>query len=271
MRRVLSGTIYLLSGLLGLMAFLYPFFMPITAKVAHGAGLAHSEDAPLVTGALVGLCVVALIVELQGQAISAKTVALLGVLVAITSILRFLEVAIPLPGGFSPVFAPIILTGYVFGSRFGFLMGAFSLLVSGLVTGGVGPWLPYQMFTAGWAGLTAGWVGSLLRRGPLPRETFQVLILSAFGFLWGLVYGVISNMWFWPFATGPAEQTWSPGIGLAQTLTHYATFYVVTSLGWDMARGVGNVLLIVFLGAPVIRALTRFRRRFQFLVKSTDA
>ena len=56
-------------------------------------------------------------------------------------------------------FAPLILGGYVFGARFGFLFGAFALLVSALITGGVGPWLPYQMFAAGWMGLSAGGLG----------------------------------------------------------------------------------------------------------------
>jgi hypothetical protein len=88
-------------------------------------------------------------IEVQGEAVSAKVVAALGMLVALASVLRFLETAIPGPGGFSPVFVPIILAGYVFGSRFGFLMGAMTLLVSALLTGGVGPWLPYQMFVCG--------------------------------------------------------------------------------------------------------------------------
>jgi energy-coupling factor transport system substrate-specific component len=269
--------VYGLSGAIGVLAFLYPFFMPATTRVAHG--MAHSQDAPLVTAALVGLAVVALTVELQGQAISAKTVAMLGVLVAITSVLRFIEVTVPMPGGFSPIFAPIILAGYVFGGRFGFLMGAFTLLVSGLVTGGVGPWLPYQMFTAGWAGLTAGWasgtvdwVAGLTGRPESSHSLrLDVAVLCVFGFFWGLLYGAIMNIWFWPFAVGPAEQTWSPGTGLGETLARYATFYLVTSLTWDMARAVGNVALILLLGAPVVRALTRFRRRFHFEVYATDA
>jgi energy-coupling factor transport system substrate-specific component len=217
-------------------------------------------------------------VELQGQAISAKMVAMLGVLIAITSVLRFIEVAIPLPGGFSPIFAPIILVGYVFGSRFGFLMGAFTLLVSGLITGAVGPWLPYQMFTAGWAGLTAGWVGGAigllehLVGRPMSRRSLRldIAVLCAFGFVWGLLYGVIINIWFWPFAAGSVEQTWTPGIGLGDALARYATFYTVTSLAWDMARAVGNAALILLMGAAVVRALTRVRQRFHFQVQVTD-
>ena len=159
MRRSLSAAIYALSTAIGVLAFVYPFVLDVRAT--GSLGVAHSQDAPLVTAALVGLALVALLVELQGQAISAKTVAMLGVLVAITSVLRFVEVAVPMPGGFSPVFVPIILAGYVFGSRFGFLMGAFTLLVSGLITGGVGPWLPYQMFASGWVGMSAGWLGKI--------------------------------------------------------------------------------------------------------------
>lgn len=277
MRRLVSGMIYGLSGAIGILAFLAPLFLPATA----GAPLstAPSLDAPLLTAALVGLSVIALTVELQGQVISAKTVAMLGVLVAITSVLRFLEVAVPLPGGFSPIFAPIILAGYVFGGRFGYLMGVFTLLVSALITGGVGPWLPYQMFTAGWAGLTAGWVSQVMDRVARLRGRAgwarslgpDVVVLCIFGFAWGLLYGAIINIYFWPFAAGPAEQSWAPGMGLRESLSRYGAFYLVTSLAWDMARALGNSTLILLLGAPVVQALARFRRRFYFEVGAADA
>ena len=71
------------------------------------------------------------------------------------STLRFAEAAIPGPGGFSPIFLLIVLGGYVYGARFGFLLGALTILVSGMLTGGVGPWMPYQMFVAGWTGMAA--------------------------------------------------------------------------------------------------------------------
>src|SRR5215510_10723229 len=188
MRRASTVTIYASSTLLGALAFLYPLVDPSRAL-----------QAPLLTAAVAALALLGLVLEAQGRALSARTVATLGVLVAILSVLRFVEVAIPGPGGFTPIFAPLILGGYVFGARFGFLLGAFSLLVSALITGGVGPWLPYQMFAAGWMGLSAGGLGRLL--GPVaPRHRrFELAVLCAFGFGWGLLYGAIMNLYSWPF------------------------------------------------------------------------
>jgi energy-coupling factor transport system substrate-specific component len=270
-RRVISGAIYVLSAAIGVLAFVYPFFADVARQPQ---AIVHTQDAPLITAALVGLSVVALLVELQGRTISAKTVALLGVLVALASVLRFIETVVPLPGGFSPIFAPIILAGYVFGGRFGFLMGTFTLLASALITGGVGPWLPYQMFTAGWAGMTAGWLSRIMPRGSRYtgrarrfQESFELFILCTFGFIWGLLYGVIINVYFWPFAAGPASQAWTPGLGLWEMLSRYGAFYAITSLGWDVARAVGNVALILLLGPATVRALTRFRKRFHFEVQ----
>lgn len=261
--RLLSLAIYGLSTLLGVMAFLYPFFLPMVQKEAM-MGQAHAQDAPLLLTLLVGVCFVALLLEVQAQAGGAKLVALLGILVSINSILRFVEVAIPGPGGFSPIFFLIVLTGYVYGGGFGFLMGSMTLLVSGLITGSVGPWLPYQMFTAGWIGLSAPACRPLvaLVRG---RGTWlEVVVLAVFGGAWGLVFGAIMNIWFWPFAMGPASQHWQPGMGVTDAISRYLLFYVVTSLAWDVTRLVGNVVLILAFALPTLRALRRFQQRFAF-------
>lgn len=250
---LLSGLLFALSALVGVVAFLYPFLLPAaTAGTLTGT-------APLLTVVLLLLALFVLLVEVQGQAVSAKMVAALGVMVAITSVLRFVEVAIPGPGGFSPIFAPIILGGYVFGARFGFLMGTMTLLVSGLITAGVGPWLPYQMFAAGWVGLSAGWL-------PHPqRPRLEVALLAGFGVFWGLLYGLIMNLYSWPFIMGSA----AGGVGepgLWQGLLRYMTYYVTTSLVWDLVRSAGNGVLLLALGMPAVRALMRFRDRFHFVV-----
>lgn len=264
----LSFTIFALTALLGVGAFLYPFWLPAVAQsVAAGGGMAHTGDSALVLTAIVGICFAVLLVEVQTQAVSAKAIALMGVLVAMNSVLRFAEVAIPMPGGFSPIFPLIILGGYVFGARIGFLLGALTILASALITGGVGPWMPYQMLTAGWVGMSAPLLRApvrALRRMGVDGAWAEVALLAGFGALWGFVYGMIMNIWFWPFAMGPSTMYWQPGIGLMETIQRYAVFYAVTSLAWDVVAALGNALLIALLGAPVLRILRRFHQRFDF-------
>ena len=251
MSRLATTAIYTLVIAVGLATFLGPVILPRPV-------LGQASAAPLLTMLLLILALIVLLVEMQGQVISAKILAALGILVSIASILRFIEVAIPGPGGFSPIFAPIILAGYVFGARFGFLLGTLTMLVSALITGGLGPWLPYQMFTAGWVGLTSGW---------LPHPTGQkreLALLLAWGFLWGILYGLIINFYLWPLTLGNDPAGLSATSGAEEYLTRYGAFYMTTSLLWDIGRAVGNVALILILGLPAVRTLSRFRERFQF-------
>ncbi|HNT25221.1 MAG TPA: ECF transporter S component [Anaerolineales bacterium] len=266
--RLLDITILLVSTLSGLLALLYPFFLPALAGQAAPGRMRLGEMPGLMT-ALVGLCLLVLLAEAQGQGMQTKLVALLGVLVAINSVLRFVETALPGPGGFTPVFFLIILTGYVFGGRVGFLMGALTMLVSALVTGGVGPWLPAQMFTAGWVGLSTPLARQLTKAAaPALGRHAEIATLAVFSVGWGFLYGALMNLWEWPFIIGPEAQSWSAGLGFWPTLQRYAVFYLATSLAWDLAAALGNLLLVLAFGAPVLRALRRFRQRFTFVYQA---
>lgn len=261
-RRILPGLIYTLAAAIGVAAFAYPFLQPSLQRstVAESTTVPLAQ-APVLTTLLIVVCIVAVLVEVQGEAASAKVVAALGMLVALASVLRFVETAIPGPGGFSPIFAPIILAGYVFGARFGFLMGAFTLLVSALITGGVGPWLPYQMFVAAWVGFSAGWLPHLGR----PRLELAMLVI--FGILWGFLFGFVTNLYFWPFFAGELEMSWQPGAGFTSSVARYLAFYGATSFLWDVIRAAGNGAFLLILGLPAVRALARFRDRFHFTIE----
>ncbi len=263
---IASILLYVLTTLIGVTAFLYPFFLPELSQWGGVNAAAHSQDAPLLLGGLTVLCVGVLLVESQGVSRNARFVALLAILVAFNSVLRFLEVALPGPGGFTPIFFLITLGGYVYGAPFGFLLGALTLLVSALITGGIGPWLPYQMLTAGWVGMTAPFcrppVG--LVRGAERRR--EIVILTLFAGVWGFLFGLIMNIWFWPYATGAATMYWQPGIGVRETVARYAVFYMATSAWWDLVAAAGNGLLVAAFGAPVLRVLRRFRHRFEVQV-----
>ena len=272
----LSGDAFFLAiQIVGVAAFAYPFVSP---QIVTGEATARSSDAPII----LGVTLVALFAALGTLRLNAKRIAVLGVLCAINAVLRLAETLIlPLPGGFSPVFLLVMLVGYAYGARFGFLFGAFSLLTSAIATGGVGPWLPFQMFGAGWIGLTAGALGQLRMKNAELRKSdssffilhskFDSVLLLPFGFLWGFLYGAILNLYFWPLVDAGAGMSWQAGLGVGNALARYAAFYATTSLWWDTASAIGNVLLLAWLGLPVLRALRRFGARFQFEVQPVFA
>jgi len=255
MKHLLNALILGAASLVGLVSFLYPFYRPPVQSA--GGIVSHGSDAPFVFGLLILFCLGAVLGNLEARQFNSKMVAALGVLTAVNAVLR----AIPGPAGFSAIFFLPVLVGYVYGPTFGFLLGILSLLVSALIGGGIGPWLPYQMFVSGWVGLTSGWLPRLHR-----WRWAEVAMLAAWGLVWGFFFGAIMNLWFWPyvFAASQPGLYWQPGIGLAETLKRYAAFYALTSFWWDLARAGGNALLLLFLAAPVVKLLRRFRRRFHF-------
>jgi energy-coupling factor transport system substrate-specific component len=248
--------LYGLMTLVGVAAFLYPFWLPNDA----GATAAHSADAPLIAALIGGLVVAALALEVRRGSMNGATVALLAVLAALTGMLRLLD----LPGGGSGLFFLAVLAGVAFGPRFGLLLGLAAMATSALLTGGMGPWLPFQMLGLAWMAGGAGLLGRFTRRLPSPVE---VGVIAAYGWIWGFLYGAILNLWFWPFLTGDGPTTWQPGLGLADTVQHYWSFYVSTSLAWDAAGATTNAVLILLTGAAVLRTLRRFSSRLAPVVE----
>ena len=202
--------------------------------------------------------VVALAVALQTHRLSTRLLAVLAALVAIDATLRLVIVIGLL--GFSPIFFLVIAGGFVMGPSFGFAAGALTLLLSAVVTAGLGPWLPYQMLAAGWVGMGAGYVGRI--SGTTSPKTIAVLAL--YGCAAGFGYGILLDLWEWPLlvAAGSSPLSWAPGIGLVPMVRRFGAFYLATSLVYDSFRAAGNLLLLAVLGSAVIRALERFRQRF---------
>jgi energy-coupling factor transport system substrate-specific component len=237
----------------GVLAFGWPFLLHGTAASADSA---HTTDAPWIFAIVLPLLLLVVLAELAEGGMDAKAVAMLGVLVACGAAMRPLGVDAT---GFSPVFFLLIPAGRVLGRGFGFVLGTLTLFGSALLTGGVGPWLPFQMLAAGWVGLFAGCLPAL-------RGRAEIAMLAVYGAAAGLVYGAVTNLWFWPFeTTGLSPQiSYISGASWSTELQHYAAFYVATSLGWDVTRAAGNVVLVAIAGRAVLLALRRAARRANF-------
>lgn len=233
----------------GLLAFLWPLFS------APGSALGHGTDAPLVFALLLPLLMAVVLTEIADGGLDVKAVAMLGVLSAVGAAIRPLGAG---TAGLETVFFLLILGGRVFGPGFGFVLGSTTLFASALVTGGVGPWLPYQMVGAAWVGLGAG----MLPRVP---ARWEVPLLAAYGAVAGLLYGVALNFSFWPFSAGlESDLSFVPGASPLENLRRFAVFSVATSLWWDLGRALTNAVLVAVTGRAVLATLRRAARRAAF-------
>jgi energy-coupling factor transport system substrate-specific component len=245
-----SALVLAVTSAVGLVAFTWPLF----TDPASALDTSHSADAPWLFVLLLPLLAAVVLAELTEGGIDAKAVALLGMLAAVGAALRALG-----PGtvGLEPSFVVILLGGRVFGRGFGFVLGALVVFAGGLVTGGIGPWLPFQMFGCAWTGFFAGCL-------PAWRGRREVWLLAGYGVLSGIAYGMLLNMWFWPFAAYGPEVSFVPGDPLVENLHRYLLFWLTTSLGWDVPRGLLSAVVLLLAGRPVLAALRRTARRAAF-------
>lgn len=226
---------------------------------ARSAPAEASADAPWLFAALLPLLIGVVVATIADTGLDAKAVAMLGVLAAAGAALR------PLGGGtagIEPMFFLMVLSGRVLGPGFGFVLGAVSMFASALLTGGVGPWMPYQMLCMGWVAMGAG----LLPRPHTLRGRGELRLLAAYGAVASLLYGTAMNLQGWAvYNRGlPSALAFEPGAPLQENLAHFTAYVLATSLGWDVPRAALTVVLTLTLGGAVLRALRRATRRAAF-------
>ncbi|MFE4516501.1 ECF transporter S component [Kitasatospora sp. NPDC056783] len=241
------------------------FGWPLLAST-ESALVGHSADAPWLFALLLPLLLAVVVAQIsEGRSagggapgLDAKSVALLGVLAAAGAALRPLGAG---TAGLEPMFFLMVLSGRVLGPGFGFVLGSLSMFASALLTGGVGPWLPFQMLAMGWVCLGAG----LLPGASALRGRRELLLLASYGALASVLYGTIMNLQGWPYIGGLAGSiSFVPGDALPANLVRFAAYCLTTSLGWDLPRAALTVVLCLTLGTPVLRALRRTTRRAAF-------
>lgn len=244
-------TAWLLGGgsLLAAAAFAWPLFVSAVPADAQAA-------VPIVAFALVPALIVALALTLDSEMYTAKTVALLGVLSAVGAAVRIAGTGV---GGVEAVFVLLILAGRAYGARFGFLLGLLTIAVSSLLWGGFGPWTPFQMFACGWVGAGAGLLPHGRRAGGRGRARLEVAALAGYGIVASYLFGLVMNLWFWPFAVGSGTGiSYAADAEPGRNLASFAVYSLVTStLTWDTVRALTTAVGIVLVGPAVLAALRR--------------
>ena len=237
-------------SLVGLIAFFWPFVVTPASLAAD-----HATDAPWFFALLLPLVVAVLFADVSSGGLDAKGIAMLAVLAAVATALRPLGAGV---AGLEPMFVVLLLGGRALGPAFGFALGSLALFTSALLTAGVGPWLPFQMVAAGWFAMGAGLL-------PQIRGRAEIVMLMGYGAVGSLLYGLLMNLSFWPWALGgQSELSFVAGAPLSENLGRWLAFTVATSLGWDIPRAILTAALTLLAGPVLLRAVRRATRRAAF-------
>lgn len=189
--------------------------------------------------------------------LDSRRLALLGVLTAVNSVVRLMGAGI---AGIETAFALVILAAYVFGSRFGMMLGVLSILASALMSGGVGPWLPFQGIATALIGLGAGVL-------PKPQSLrWRLVVLSIFAAISSYVYGALLTVWTWPLFVGEGTSlSYSPNLSAIENFLRFLQFeFVSGGLLWDTGRAITTITLILLIGKALMTTLERAAIRANF-------
>ncbi|MEV6393705.1 ECF transporter S component [Streptomyces sp. NPDC051907] len=250
------AALVLVSGI-GVIAFGWPLLADADS------GLAHSADAPWLFAALLPLLVAVVVATVADTGMDAKAVAMLGVLAAVGAALRPLGAG---TAGLEPMFFLMVLSGRVLGPGFGFVLGAVTMFASALLTGGVGPWMPFQMLAMGWFTMGAG----LLPGPDRLRGRAELLMLALYGAVAAFAYGTVMNLQGWTYIGGLSSGvSFHPGDPVHENLVRFLAYCTATSLGWDLGRAVLTVVLTLTVGSTLLKALRRATRRASFEAQVT--
>ncbi|MFG2792671.1 ECF transporter S component [Streptomyces sp. NPDC048419] len=242
-----------LVSVIGVAAFGWPFLAPPSSALN-----AHAQDAPWLFAGLLVLLVAVVAATISESGLGPKAVAMLGVLAATGAALRPIGAG---TAGIEPMFFLMVLSGRVLGPGFGFTLGSLTMFASALLTGGVGPWMPFQMLAMGWFTMGAG----LLPGPDRLRGRGEIGLLAGYGFLAAFAYGTIMNLAGWPFMGALASGiAFDPHAAVSANLARFVAYCTATSLGWDMGRALVTVVLTLALGPAVLKALRRATRRAAF-------
>jgi hypothetical protein len=170
----------------------------------------------------------------------ARVLALVAVLAALAVVGRLAFAAIP---NVKPTTDVVLFAGYALGAVPGFVVGAVTAIVSNIFLS-QGPWTMWQM--AGWGAVGLG--GALLAWAMRGREPNRLALAAACG-LAGLAFGAWMDVYQWTLAA-------------RQDLDSYLAV-AATSLPYNLAHAIGNIVFSLLIGPAFVRALRRYRRRLE--------
>ena len=169
----------------------------------------------------------------------ARVVALVATMAALAALGRAAFAAVP---NVKPTTDIVLISGFALGGAPGFAVGALAALASNFFFG-QGPWTPWEMVAWGGVGLAGAGLARVSGRW-MGRAALALTCGAA-----GLAFGALMDFSDW-----------------VNYSDHTARWYLAragTSLPFNLAHAIGNVLFCLAFGPALLRALQRFRRRME--------
>lgn len=178
-----------------------------------------------------------------------REIAFLGMFTALIAVLRPVGLGAV---GIEPMWFALILFSRAMGPSMGLLLGGMSMTLSALITGGVGPWLPWQILSASLIGFGTGII---------PRKISQkkeIFLLVTYSIVAAELYGFIMDLSYWPIALGSGTQlSMDLSLGFAENADRFLRYHFVGALAWDVPRAIFTATLVATTGSTVLTAIRR--------------
>jgi energy-coupling factor transport system substrate-specific component len=192
----------------------------------------------LISFGIIGLIIVPQYKKFEGSKLDSRNIVVSALIIAIASASRIPFATIP---NVQPVSMIVILTGYVFGANTGFIVGSMTAIVSNMILG-QGPWTPWQMVAWGMMGYFSSYFANL--------KSKRKILLSIFGFISGIIFGWMMDMWFLLGFIRPLNVS-----------TILAAF--TASLYFDILHAVTNFILIYVLHDSFMKKFKRIKDKYK--------
>jgi energy-coupling factor transport system substrate-specific component len=170
---------------------------------------------------------------------SARVVALVGAMAALAVVGRLAFAPVP---NVKPTTDIVLFAGYALGGAPGFAVGAIAALASNVFFG-QGPWTVWQMVAWGAVGVGGAGLARLTRGREPGRWTLAAACAVA-----GVAFGLFMDVYQWSFLGTTSAGGYAAVSG--------------TSLPYNVTHVIGNVVFCLVLGPTFVRALRRYRQRF---------
>ena len=208
-------------------------FLLIPLVVIVGALVFDEKKHLFVSLAVAVLSVVLFIAGFEKKITGSRRMVIIAVMIALSIVGRFIPF-------FKPITAVTVITAVYLGGESGFMVGAFSALLSNFYFG-QGPWTAFQMLAWGLIGLFAGFLAKRLQKSRV--------LLCGYGVLSGIVYSLVMDLW--------TMLSYGEGVSLGVYLG-----LVVTAIPHTVMYAVANLVFLWFMAKPFGEKLSRIKIKY---------